>query len=109
MVNRPADGVDEGGAAPDGVIPVRHFRHLRELHPVVEHLGHIVKEDRGDVCLAGLLFLLFDHGVEAADGVLFQSAHGAAAVKDEDQFRQILFHDKNLLYYAVCFVLTAIV
>lgn len=58
----------------------------------MEHLAPVVKEDGGDEGLAGLLLLLFDHGVEAADGVPLQPLHGAAAVQNEHQFRQILLH-----------------
>ena len=50
-----------------------------------------VEEHGGDQRLARLLFLLCDHGVEAADGVLFQPRHGAAAVQNENQF----CHRKN--------------
>lgn len=47
-------------------------------------------------CLAILLFLLFNHGVEASDGVCFQSAHRAAAIKDEYDLRQVLSHVQYL-------------
>ena len=61
----------------------------------MEHLGLIVKEDGGDEGLAGLLLLLFDHGVEAADGVTLKPLHGAAAVQDENQLCQIVLHKKS--------------
>ena len=69
VVDGPADGVQQGGAAPDIVLLVGDGLDLAHLHPVVEHLTLVVKEDGGDERLAGLLLLLFDHGVEAADGV----------------------------------------
>ena len=71
------------------------------FHPVMEYLALVIEEDGGDVSFAGFLFLLFDHGVEAADGVPLQPLHGAAAVQDENKFRQILFHNKSP--YAVLF------
>ena len=41
----------------------------------------------------GLLLLLCDHGVEAADGVRLQPRHRAAAIQNKNQFR----HKKALL------------
>ena len=49
----------------------------------MKHLRFIVKEDRGYKGLSRLLFLLFQHGVETADGVALQPLHGAAAIQDE--------------------------
>ena len=105
VVDGSADGVQQGGAAPDIVLLVGDGLNLFQRHPVVEHLGLIVEEDSGDVSLARLLFLLFEHGVEAADGVPLQPLHGAAAVQDEHQFRQILLHEKSP--YTVLFGLQA--
>ena len=95
MVDGPADGIQQGGAAPDIVLFFRNRPDLAYLYPVVKYLGLIVKEDGGNEGLSRLLLLLFDHGVEAADGVALQPLHGAAAVQNEHQFRQILFHKKS--------------
>ena len=105
MVDGPADGIQQGSAAPDIVLFSRDRLDIAHLHPVMEHLGLVVEENSGDKGLAGLLLLLFDHGVEAADGVAFQPLHGAAAVQDEHQFRQILLHKKSP--YTVLFGLQA--
>ena len=105
VVDGPADGVQQGGAAPDRVLLFRDGPDIAHLHPVVKHLAPVIEEDSGNEGLAGLLLLLFDHGVEAADGVALQSLHGAAAVQNEHQFRQILLHKKSP--YAVLFDLQA--
>ena len=52
----------------------------------------VVKQDGGDEGFALCFLLLGDHGVEASDGVRFQSAHGAAAVQDKNDFRKIFSH-----------------
>ena len=61
----------------------------------MEHFRPVIKEDRGDKCLTRLPLLLFQHGIEAADSILLQPLHGATAIKDKHQFRQIFFHDKT--------------
>ena len=92
-----AHGIQQGGAAPDPVVLPGHGADLLQGHPVVDHIPFGIKQDGGDIGLAGHGLLLFDHGVEAADGVRFQTRHGAAAVEDEYDLGQILFHNKNLL------------
>lgn len=62
------------------------------LHPVVKHLHPIIEQNRGNKRLSGFLFLLFQHGIEASDGVGLQPLHGAAAVQNEYQLGQILLH-----------------
>ena len=95
VVDGPADGIQQGGAAPDIVLLFRDGPDLLQGYPVVEHLGLVIEEDGRNEHLAQLLLLFFDHGVEAADGVALQPLHGAAAVQNEHQFRQILFHKKS--------------
>ena len=91
MVDSLADGIQQGGAAPNIVLFLRDRLDIAHLHPVMEHLGLVVEENSGDKGLAGLLLLLFDHGVEAADGVVLQPLHGAAAVQNEYQFLKFFF------------------
>ena len=105
MVDGSADGIQQGGAAPDIVLLFRDGPDLLQGYPVVEHLGTVIEEDGRDKGLARLLLLLFDHGVEAANGVALQPLHRAAAVQDEHQFRQILLHEKSP--YTVLFGLQA--
>lgn len=62
VVDSPADGVQQGGAAPDSVLLAGNGRNLAHLYPVVEHFSPVVKEDSGDEGLAGFLLLLFQHG-----------------------------------------------
>ena len=92
VVDGPADGIQKGGAAADDVVLFRHGGHLLNGHPVVDDRAGTAEEDRGNKGLALLFFLLFDQGIEAADGIRLQPAHGAAAVQDKDDLRQVLFH-----------------
>ena len=104
MVDGPAHGIQQGGAAPDKVFLFRQGGHPIQRHPVVDDLCFVVKQHRGDERLARLPPLLLEHGVKAADGVPFQPRHGAAAIENEYQFRQILFHKKYLLYCGVFYL-----
>ena len=54
-------------------------------HDMDDH-ALVVEKHGGDHSLTLFLLLLFDHGVEAADGVALQSAHGAAAIQNKNQF-----------------------
>ncbi len=92
VVDGPAYRVQQRGAAPDKVFLFRQGLDFLQRHPVVDHLNFVVEKHRGDQGLTRLPLLLFDHGVEAADGVLLQARHGAAAVENKYDFRQVLFH-----------------
>ena len=61
----------------------------------MDHFAGVVEKNGGDHGLSRLRPLLLDHGVEAADGVLLQPCHRAAAVKDEYQFSQIFLHNNT--------------
>ena len=84
VMDRTADGIQKSSATPDGIVPVCHRLNVSDVHAVMDHLAHIVEEDSGDKRFAVCLPLLLNHGVEAADGVGFQPAHRAAAVKDKN-------------------------
>jgi len=96
VMNRAADSIQKRGAAANGIVLVGHRLDLLNRYTVMNNLTHVVKEDGRDQCLAILLFLLFNHGVEASDGVCFQPAHRAAAIKDEYDLRQVLSHVQYL-------------
>ena len=96
-----ADGVQQGSATADTVLAVGHWLDLPEIHAVIDHFAVVAEQHCGEQRLARLLLLLFHHGVEAADGVVLQPGHGAAAVQNEDDFSQILVHKNNPLS---CFV-----
>ena len=53
---------------------------------VMDDRAVVGEKHRGDQRLPRFPLLLFDHGVEAADGVRLQPRHGAAAIQDENQF-----------------------
>ena len=40
------------------------------------------------------LFLLLDSGIKASDGIFLIASHGAAAVKDEHDFSDIILHSE---------------
>ena len=87
VMNCSADSIQKGGAAANGIVTVGHRLDLLNWYTVMNNLAHVVKEDGRDQCLTILFFLLFNHGVEASDGVCFQPAHRAAAIKDEYNLR----------------------
>ena len=98
VMNCSADSIQKGSTSANGIVPVGHRLHLLNRHTVMDNLAHVVKENGRDQCLAILFFLLFNHGVESSDGVCFQSAHRAAAIKDEYDLRQVLSH---VLYLSI--------
>ena len=92
VVDRAADGIEQRRAAAHIVIPLRHRCDVLYRYAVVDDNALIVEEHCRDQRLARLIFLLCDHGVEPADGIRLQAGHRAAAVKDEYNLRQVLFH-----------------
>ena len=96
VMNCSANSIQKGSTAVNVIVPVGHRLDLLNRYTVMNNLAHVVKEDGRDQCLAILLFLLFNHGVEASDGVCFQPAHRTAAIKDEYDLRQVLSHVQYL-------------
>ena len=107
VVDGSADGIQQRGAAPDIVFLSGNRFDLACLYPIMEHLGPVVEENGRDKGLTGFPLPLFQHGIEATDGVALQSLHRAATVQDEYQFSQILFHNKLLLFCVVWLASTA--
>ena len=93
VVNCPADGVEERGAATGVVFLFGERCNVCKRGAVVEHFHFGVEEDGGNERFARLLFLLVDGAVEAPDSILFEPAHGTAAVQDKYDFGESLFHD----------------
>ena len=87
MMNCAADGVYQRGASAGRIILIRHRSDLLYIHPVVQYIALTVEKYDGDQGFARFLFLFLNHGIEAADGISLQSAHGTAAVKDKYDFR----------------------
>lgn len=56
VVDGPADGIHQGGVAPDIVLLVGDGLDVAHLHPVAEHLGLVIKENIGDKSLSFSLF-----------------------------------------------------
>ena len=86
VVDGAAHGIQQGRAAAGEILLFRQGRHLAQRQAVMDDHALMVKEHRRDQCLACFLLLPGDHGVEAADGVRLQPRHGAAAVKNKNQF-----------------------
>ena len=96
VVDRVSDRIQQGGAAAHTILPIRHGLDVSDINAVMDHFADIVKEDGGDQGFAGSFLLLFNHGVKAADRVGLEPTHGAAAVKDKDDLRQVLSHVQYL-------------
>ena len=90
VVDGVANGVHQRRAAAYLVIRVSHGRHLLYLHTVMQYAAEVVEQHGGYIGRARFLLLLFQHGVEATDGVALQSGHGAAAVKNKYQLCYIV-------------------
>lgn len=84
VMDRSADGIQKGSAAPNGIVVVGHGIDVPDIHTVMDYLARIVEKDCGDKRVSVCLLLLLNHRVKASYGVGFQPAHGAAAVKDKD-------------------------
>ena len=97
VVDRAADGVEQRRAAAHGVVVGRQRANVLHVHAVVNDLARAVKQHGRDKRRAVRLFLLFDHGVEAADRIRLQPRHGTAAVEEKDDLCQALFHVPFLL------------
>ena len=97
VVDRAADGVEKRGAAADGVVLAGHGPYRLNVHTVVQNDALVVEQDGGHISPARLPLLLFQKGIEAADGVVLKAGHGAAAVKDKYEFGNVVFHGKSLL------------
>ena len=92
VMDRAADGIDQGCAAADTVfLPGQGF-HFLQVHPVMDHGTRSGKQHSGYNCLSFHALLALNHTVETADRIRFQSGHGSALVEDENHFRQILPH-----------------
>ena len=92
MMNGPADGIQQCGAPADIILLFRHGPDIFQPGPVMKDLRFVVKQNRGYINLSRFTLLLFQHGIKATDGVCLQTVHGTAAIQNEYQFRQILFH-----------------
>ena len=79
--------VQQGGAAPGVVFFFGEGFYLFQRHAVVDHVHFAVKQDGVYNGVSLHVSLFFNQSVVAADGFCFQSAHGAAAVKNEEHFR----------------------
>ena len=101
VVNRPADRVEEGGAAPHVVLPVGHGSDLIEGHPVVQDLALVVEEDGGDEGFLPGLFLPVHHRVEAADRVGLESSHRPRSVQNVNDFRVVCAHVSYLPFFSL--------
>ena len=100
VLYRSADCVEQRRTAAHRVVILGHRLNLLKRQPVVEHNALMVEQHRGNIRLAVLLFLLFNHSVKAADCVLFKSAHRTAAVENENDFSDVvvkLFCHNNYL------------
>ena len=90
-----ANGVQQGGAAAHEVFLAGDGNDVVEGDAVVEQFILVIEERRGDRDFARALFLPLEHGIVAADGVVFQARHGTAAVQNHHKFRAIGLHKNS--------------
>ena len=83
VVDCPADCIQKGGTASYRVVLICHRFDVLDAHAVMNNLAGVVEENSGDESFALSFLLLFDHGVEASDGISLKPTHRAAAVKNE--------------------------
>ena len=96
-----ADRVQQSGAAADLILLIRHRLDLFQRDPVIKDPAAVGKQDCGDQNRSFPLLLLFQHGVEAADGIALKTCHGAAAIQDEYEFCQIAVHNRIPLSFTL--------
>ena len=90
MPDGAANGVEQCRATADVVLLLRDRRDFPDLLAIANDLDPVIEEHRRDDGVALLLLVLTENRVESADGVSFQSAHRAAAIEDENEFRVVL-------------------
>ena len=100
VVNCIAECVKESRRAARAVIIFGHRTDITERNAVVKNNTFVVEKDGRYENGTVRFFLLFDHGIEAADGIRFKSCHGAGAVKDKNEFccRVGMCHDGSPLH-----------
>ena len=75
MMNRPTNSIQKGGTASNGVVLSGHGLDVLNAHTVIDDLTDIIKEDSGDQRVSLGVFLFFNHGVEASDGISLKPTH----------------------------------
>ena len=86
VMNSAAHRIQQGSTATGEVLLLSHTGNLVQWQAVMDDHTLVVEEYGGHHGLALFFLLLFNHGVEAADGVALQPAHGSAPVQDKNQF-----------------------
>ena len=81
-----AHGVEKRRAAGNLIVLSGKRGDLENVHPVMKDDALLIEKNGGKKNRSPGLLLLFQHGVESADGVGLQPEHGAAAVENEDKF-----------------------
>ena len=97
VVDGAADGVQQRGAAAYLIIKRGEGLYVLHAYPVVDDAAFVVEQHGGYIRLVPGSLLLFDHGIETADGISLQTGHGAAAVQDKNELGQVLLHSDILL------------
>ena len=107
LLNRTPDRIEESRAAAREILLGGERGHVRNLHAVMDHIDHIVEQERRDDDIRPLLPVPREHTVEPADGVTLEPRHRPAAIQNEDQLRLSLYfflcHDMFLLYTRLTF------
>ena len=102
-----AHGIQQRRGAAHAVLLFGHRLHLLQRHPIVDDHAVIVKQHGAYQRLTRLLFLLPQHAVETADGVLLQTTHRAAAIQDKNQFSHVKILLKRQLFVPYNCIITS--
>ena len=84
VMNRPADRIQQRRASTHRVIPLRHRPDFLHIDAVIQDLAYTITQHRRNQRVPLGLFLLFNHGIKATDGVLLQPTHRPAPVQDKN-------------------------
>ena len=92
MLNGAAHSVQQSSHTAYIIILAGHWCDFLNISTIMKCLHFAIKQDSSYHCLTGLLFLLFNHRIEAANGIRLQARHGTATIQNKNQFSCILFH-----------------
>ena len=78
--------------AAGGIILFRHLFHIFDVTVIMENFIAVAEKYRCHADILTGLLLFFNHGIETADRITGQVAHGAAFIKNEDHFHTGRFY-----------------
>ena len=92
LVDRTSHSIQKRRHAAGRIILIRHFADILEFPPVIKHLILIIKKNGRHMGVYVQFLFLFNHGIETANRITGQVAHGTAFIKDKDHFHMGRFY-----------------